>query len=423
MFKDKFRRIGKEYRASLSIFGAIMICMVLITPAQAARAIVTKIALAYGAAAPGGEKLSGTVEEAFNGVGNDAILSYNNLDTTSSESLEIKDHTQSIVRTQKLDDGTVRVFISHAENVNDTTERWTSPFSSTSGDRGSIMGFKIEANAIDSNTGMFNGGGADFSKVLSQSLNSKFGGFPDEVHPSSLAWLPDSPGPNSKGGYLFATFEYNGKSMRAYYWNRENPGALELLREFKFAPDSTRRPRYVSIIKNKGMYRLMIADSGRSEFYQAFPLELFNGGNRINFNAFRPTNKENIDNNAFPADSDTPDGYRRAFGQNAYFIQDKNENLFVVGYQNGMGSAAGRDRAFVHPAVVGSSNGNIDVGFVSSVHRIGEAAIFAGTLGPNCEAGCSHWVSPSGQLEVNQVAHYSNLTGFDWLTPMKSRRR
>ena len=432
MFKDKFLRRGKVYRSGVAILGVIVICITMTTHAQAARAIVTKIALAYGATTPGGEKLSGTVEEALNDAGSGATQSFNYLDTTSSESFEPKDHTQSIVRTHRLDDGTARIFISQAENVNDTTSTWSSPFSSTSGDRGSIMGFKVGAGNTNSSTGMLTNGTGFFTnelftRELSQSLNSKFAGFPDEVHPSSLAWLPDYSGPNSKGGYLFATFEYNGRSMRAYYWNRENPYVLEYLREFKFPEGSTRLPRFVSIIKNKGMYRLMIADSAHSDFYQAFPLELFNGGSRINFNAFRATNRVDIDNNAFPADRDTPDGYRRAFGQNAYFIQDKDENLFVVGYQHGNQSITGIDRAFVHPAAVDNATGNIDVGFVSSVHRFGVPSVLGSSVAsywaPNCDAGCSHWVNSSGQVEVSKTAHYSDLYGFDWKTVIESRRR
>lgn len=418
MFSNKFSRTTRTLSVGMPILGAVLLCMMLVSPAQAARAIVTKIALAYGSTTPGGEKLSGTVDEALAGAGSSAVESSNNLDTTSSESFEAKDHTQSIVRTHKLDDGTVRVFISHAENVNTDSETWASPFTRTTGDRGSIMGFKVPASGISADTGMLKDGSATFTREISQPLNSKFAGFPDEVHPSSLAWLPDSSGPNSKGGYLFATFEYNGRSMRAYYWNRENPYVLEYLREFKFSRDNA-LPRFVSIIKNKGMYRLMIATSGRSEFYQAFPLELFNGRNRINFDAFRLTNALDLDNNKFPVDGDTPDGSRRAFGQNAYFIQDKDENLFVVGYQNGDDLILGQDRAFVHPAAVDNATGVIDIAPVSSIHRFGVPGRY---LAPNCNAGCSHWVNASGKLELNKVAHYSGLGVFsaDWTTSLKS---
>ncbi len=445
MFSKKFSRTTRTLSAGMPILGAVLLCMMMVNPAQAARAIVTKIALAYGNTTPGGEKLSGSVDEALSGAGYSAVESFNYLDTTSSESFEPKDHTQSIVRTHKLDDGTSRVFISNAENVNNESKQWASPFSKPTGDRGSIMGFKVPASRLDASSGMLKSGSAPFTRELSQSLNNTFAGFPDETHPSSLAWLPDSSGPGSKGGYLFATFEYNGRSMVAYYWNRENPYVLENLREFKFSSD-TALPRFVSIIKNKGIYRLMVSDSGHSEFYQALPMELFNGRNRINFEAFRRTNDLNVDNNKLPADSSTPDGSRRAFGQNVYFIQDKDENLFLVGYQNQNELANGKDRAFLHPVTVDNATGSVTVDSVSAIYNypsptegpvaamIGTSVggLFGGILGdkylpgylvPNCEAGCSHWVSPSGKFELNKVAHYSTLFGTDWQTIIESRHR
>lgn len=416
MFSNKFSRTTRTLSVGMPIFGAVLLCMMLVSPAQAARAIVTKIALAYGNTTPGGEKLSGTVSDALSGVkGSGVIVGDNYLDTKTTETMDFSaipdsDHTQTIVRSHPLADGSVRIFIAHADGTNEG-KSFRMP-------GGVLLGYEVPSSVIDSSSGLFKQSSSTFPEIMRKNLDQTPDNsiFQAEIHPSSMAWLPDSSKPTSNGGYLFTTSEYNANAMYVYYWNNYAPSNLELVAKFNFSDSTRKQLRYVSIIKHKGTYRLMIGNAGYAEFYQASPVELFNGRDRLNFDAFRLTNAFTYNHNDYPFIGYTfGETKGRRFGENVSFIQDKDENLFLIGY-DGQASTLGLDKAFVHPVVIENDN-SIKVSEVNFVEIFGKPA--GGTLASNCEAGCSHWVSKSGVYELQKVAHYADIWNI-FFTPRTS---
>jgi len=86
--------------------------------------------------------------------------------------------------------------------------------------------------------------------------------FPQDGHPSFIAWLPGVE-PSRNNGYLFNTLEFDIKVVTVHYWQDGQP--LKLV--YTIDPPSIDKVRYVTLARHQGAYWSLVADGGNYDVY------------------------------------------------------------------------------------------------------------------------------------------------------------